>query len=83
MGNFWENSEIKRDEVEKSIIEVNQITKTIIFMNKFKLHLVFHLDDSPIQKISKKIIIVDIYDYDKKNCFVEKRPNSIHIKCIW
>ena len=79
MGNFWENSEIKRDEVEKSIIEVNQITKTIIFMNKFKLHLVFHLDDSPIQKISKKIIIVDIYDYDKKNCFVEKRPNSIHI----
>ena len=79
MGNFWENTEIKREDVEKNIIEVNQITKTIVFMNKFKLYLVFELVDSPIQKISKKIIKVKIYEYDDKICFVEKRPNCLFI----
>ena len=54
MGNFWENTEIKREDVEKNITEVNQITKTIVFMNKFKLYLVFELVDTPLQKISKK-----------------------------
>ena len=79
MGNFWENSEIKREEVENNISEVNKITKTIIFMNKFKIYLKFELDDSPIQKISRKIIKVEVYEYDEKISFVEKRPNCLFI----
>ena len=39
MGNFWDNSEIKRDEVEKNIAEVNDITKSVLFMNKYKIFL--------------------------------------------
>lgn len=79
MGNFWEYSEIKREEVEKYIVEVNQITKTIIFMNKFKLSLTFQLDDSTIQRITKKIIKVDVYDYDIKKSLVEKRKEPLSI----
>ena len=54
MGNFWENSDIKKEEVERNITEINQITKSLIFMNKYQIHLKFELDDAPIQKISKK-----------------------------
>ncbi len=79
MGNFWENSEIKKEEVEKNIIDVNEITKSAIFMNKYKLHLVFQLDDSPIQKINKKIIKVNISEYDQKSCFVNRREDSLFI----
>lgn len=79
MGNFWDNSEIKRAEVVKNISEINQITKTTIFMNKYKLHLKFHLDDSPFQKMSKKVIKIDIYDYNIKSCFIKKRSDSINI----
>lgn len=79
MGNVWENSEIKKEDVEKNIIEVNQITKTIIFMNKFQLHLKFYLDDTGLQKITKKIIKVDVYDYSNKNCFVIKRQNTLSL----
>lgn len=54
MGNFWENSDIKKEEVERNITEINQITKSLIYMNKYQIHLKFELDDAPIQKISKK-----------------------------
>ena len=75
MGNFWENSEIKREDVEKNISEINKLTKSVVFMTKFNLYLDFDLDDSPIQKISRKIIKVEVYEYDEKNCFVDKRQN--------
>lgn len=79
MGNFWENSEISREEVQKNIKEINQVTKMIVFMNKFKLHLRFELDDSPIQKITKKIIKVQVSDYNEKTCFVKIRKSPLLI----
>ena len=76
MGNFWENSEIKRDEVKKNIFQINEITKTIVFMKKLGIYLFFELDDDTlIKRNSRKIIKVTIYDYDKKKCMVEKRAN--------
>lgn len=79
MGNFWENSDIKKEEVERNITEINQITKSLIYMNKYQIHLKFELDDAPIQKISKKIIKVGIYEYDQKSNFVKSSSNSLHI----
>ena len=47
-------------------------------MKKFCLYLVFELDDdSLIKRQSRKIIKVTIYDYDDKNCIVQKRPFSL------
>ena len=79
MGTFWENSEMTREEVINNIKEINKLTKMIVFMNKFKLHLKFELDDSPIQKITKKIIKVIISDYNEKTCFIKTRKNPIFI----
>ena len=74
MGNFWENSEIKRDEVKKNIFQINEITKTLLFMKQFNIYLVFELnDDSLIKRQSRKIIKVTIYDYEDKKCMVQKR----------
>ena len=61
MGNFWENSELKREDVEKNIADINQITKSLIYMSRYKIHLKFELDDVPIQKMNRKIIKVKIY----------------------
>ena len=66
MGNFWENSELKREDVEKNIADINQITKSLIYMSRYKIHLKFELDDVPIQKMNRKIIKVKIYNYDEK-----------------
>ena len=71
MGNFWDNSELKREDVEKNVLDINQITKSLIYMDKYKIHLKFELDDAPIQKMSKKVIksntlhitIEDFYKY--------------------
>ena len=80
MGNFWENSEIKRDEVKKNIFQINEITKTIVFMKKLGIYLFFELDDDTlIKRNSRKIIKVTIYDYDKKKCMVEKRAKSLSL----
>ena len=79
MGNFWDNSEIKRDEVEKNIAEVNDITKSVLFMNKNKMFLFFKLEDTPIQKISKKIIKVEVHKYDDKSCMIENKKKSLFI----
>jgi len=80
MGNFWENSEIKRDDVKKNIFQINQITKTLLFMKKMEIYLIFELDDDTLSKRnSRKIIKVTIYDYNNKKCFVEKREKPISI----
>lgn len=80
MGNFWENSEIKRDEVKKNIFQINEITKTLIFMKKLKIYLIFELDDDTIMKRqTRKIIKVTIYDYEIKNCMVQQRENPLSI----
>ena len=80
MGNFWENSEIKREEVIKNISEVNDVTKTLIFMKKLKIYLTFELDDnSLIKRTSRKIIKVIIYDYDNKQYLVQKREEPLWI----
>ena len=78
MGNFWENSEMKRDDVKKNIFQINEITKTLIFMKQFNIYLVFELDDdSLIKRQSRKIIKVTIYDYEDKICLVQKRPEPL------
>ena len=79
MGNFWNDSELKREDVEKNVIDINQITKSSIYMDKYKIHLKFELDDAPIQKMSKKIIKVNISHYDVINKTIEKKSNSLHI----
>ena len=78
MGNFWENSNIKRDEVKKNIFQINEITKNLLFMKKMKVYLIFELDDSDLMKRnSRKIIKVTVYDYDNNNCMVQKRKNPV------
>ena len=79
MGNFWENSELKREDVEKNIADINQITKSLIYMDKYKIHLKFELDDVPIQKMNRKIIKVKIYNYDEKKKEISNKLNSLHI----
>ena len=79
MGNFWDNSELKREDVEKNIGDINQITKSLIYMNKYKIHLKFELDDAPIQKLSKKIIKVYVYHYDVINKTIATKSNTLHI----
>jgi hypothetical protein len=80
MGNFWENSEVKRDDVKKNLFEINQITKTLLFMKKMEIYLIFELDDDTLSKRnSRKIIKVTIYDYFNNKCFVEKREKPISI----
>ena len=79
MGNFWENSDIKKEEVERNITEINQITKSLIYINKYKIHLKFELDDAPIQKMSKKVIKVHIYHYDVINKTIATKSNTLHI----
>ena len=80
MGNFWENSELKREEVQKNIFQINEITKSLSFMKKMNLYLIFQLDDeSPINRKSRKIIKVKAYDYDKKKGIAQKRNKSLHI----
>ena len=80
MGNFWENSGLTRDDVLKNIFQINQISKTLVFMKKLKVHLIFELDDeSSSRRKSRKIIKVTIYDYDNKTCMVFKRKKPIHI----
>ena len=79
MGNFWDNSELKREDVEKNVLDINQITKSLIYMDKYKIHLKFELDDAPIQKMSKKIIKVHIYHYDVINKTIATKSNTLHI----
>ena len=80
MGNFWENSRIKREDVLKNIFQINQISKTLSFMRKFKIHLFFELDDETSSKRkSRKIIKVTIYDYDHKTCNASKRSKPLNI----
>ena len=79
MGNFWENSELKREDVEKNIADINQITKSLIYMSRYKIHLKFELDDVPIQKMNRKIIKVKIYNYDEKKKEISNKLNSLHI----
>ena len=80
MGNYWENSEVKRDDVKKNLFQINQITKTLLFMKKMEIYLIFELDDDTLSKRnSRKIIKVTIYDYNNKKCFVEKREKPISI----
>ena len=80
MGNLWEKSEIKRDEVINNIFQINQITKTLLFMKKLKIYLVFKLDDgSLIKRNSRKIIKVTIYDYDDVKSIVQKRGKTLSI----
>ena len=80
MGNFWEKSQIKRDDVLKNIFQINQISKTLSFMRKLKVHLFFELDDeSSSKRKSKKIIKVTIYDYDHSTCNVSKRTKPLYI----
>ena len=69
---------MKRDEVEQNIFQINEITKTLLFMKKLKLHLIFELDDeSFIKRQSRRIIKVSIYDYDEKTTFVQKREDPL------
>ena len=78
MGNFWEKSGLKREEVEKNIFQINEITKTLIFMKKLKIYLNFELDDdSLINRQSRRIIKVTIYDYDDKTSIVQKREEPL------
>ena len=79
MGNFWDNSELKREDVEKNVSDINQITKSLIYMNKYQIHLKFELDDAPIQKMSKKVIKVYIYHYDVINKTIATKSNTLHI----
>ena len=79
MGNFWDNSELKREDVEKNVLDINQITKSLIYMDKYKIHLKFELDDAPIQKMSKKVIKVHIYHYDVINKTIATKSNTLHI----
>ena len=80
MGNSWENSEVKRDDVKKNIFQINQITKTLLFMKKMEIYLIFELDDDTMSKRnSRKIIKVTIYDYNVEKCFVEKREKPVSI----
>ena len=79
MGNFWENSELKREDVEKNVEDINQITKSLIYMSRYKIHLKFELDDVPIQKMNRKIIKVKIYSYDEKKNAISNKLNSLHI----
>ena len=77
-SSFWEKSEIKREEVMKNIFQINELTKTILFMKKLKLYLIFELDDDGLMKRkSRKIIKVIIYDYNDDTCTTQKRKNSI------
>ena len=77
-SSFWEKSEIKREEVMKNIFQMNELTKTILFMKKLKLYLIFELDDDGLMKRkSRKIIKVIIYDYNDDTCTTQKRKNSI------
>jgi len=50
MGNYWENSEVKRDDVKKNLFQINQITKTLLFMKKMEIYLIFELDDDTLSK---------------------------------
>ena len=80
MGNFWENSEMKREEVEKNISQINEITKTYIFTKKLKVYLIFNLDDDSIMKRNtRKIIKVNVYDYDSKKALATERKKPISI----
>ena len=50
---------IKREEVVENISQINAITKTLLFMKKLKIYLIFQLDDeSAMKRISRKIIKV-------------------------
>ena len=81
MGNFWENSEMKREEVEKNISQINEITKTYIFTKKLKVYLIFNLDDDSIMKRNtRKIIKVNVYDYDSKKS-PRNRKKKTYIYC--
>lgn len=83
MGNFWEESEIKRDEVIKNISQINEITKTLVFVKKMKVYLVFELDDDSLMKRnSRKIIKVNIYDYNPKKmeAYMRIKPKSLTIE---
>ena len=79
MGNFFFNIELKREDVEKNVLDINQITKSLIYMDKYKIHLKFELDDAPIQKMSKKVIKVHIYHYDVINKTIATKSNTLHI----
>ena len=80
MGTFWEDSRIKREEVVENISQINAITKTLLFMKKLKIYLIFQLDDeSAMKRISRKIIKVTMYDYDVKKYMVQKREEPIWI----
>ena len=79
MGNFWENSELKREDVEKNVEDINQITKSLIYMSRYKIHLKFELDDAPSQRVNRKIIKVKIYNFDAKKKAISKKFKSLHI----
>ena len=81
MGNFWKDSDIKREEVIKAIDQINEITCNSLFIWKTSVYLIFELDDkSFFQRLSKKIIKVTIFDYDNSQKKAKQRPNPLMIE---
>ena len=81
MGNFWEDSDIKRDEIIKAIEEINQITCNSLFIWKTSVYLIFELDDKSLfNRASKKVIKVTIFDYDNLQKKAKQRTNNLMIE---
>ena len=81
MEKFWEDSDIKREDIVKAIEQINEITFSSLFIRKTSVYLVFELDDqSFFQRLSKKLIKVTISDFDNLQKKTIKRPNPLTIK---
>ena len=65
MGNdFYKKSVIKREEVQENINQINKITSSNLFMDKYNIKLEFQLKDSGVfNKIEKKVIKVSISEH--------------------
>ena len=76
MGNSWENSTLEKDEVVSTIDKINGFAKKIAIIEFIGLYLEFSLDEN---SFSKKIIKVDVQNYNSKLQRPEKEKRTVRL----
>ncbi len=76
MGNVWDKSIVKKDEVEKNISKINEITKNFSLIELTGFFLVFSVSE---KKMSNKIIKVTVKKFNPNKGIVEDKKEKIRL----
>ena len=77
MGSIWNNYIVKKEDVEKNIEKINDLTKKNTLMDFIGLYLEFSIDET--FSSSKKIIKVIVKKFNSKENKIENEENIVRL----